>query len=248
MNYQLIPVELCEYVYRNRLVNSFRLFMYLKTHSKPVFQLSESCFDEWMKDLSIKSAKTLNKHLDKLFELQWLRKSKSTNTVFVSGFDWIKQHLGLVSKSAVMYYPEHLKSFRTFIACAVVGHMLKSKKRKRRAAIRKKGRRYQVALALSFFYVPKHIGFSNEILAERLNVKKSTITNIKKKGNKLEYLISIPSFSPVNVETKLKKQWAKAFPEFANRMRTIKGKLYLQTYDNMRSLLQYKNRRKKIVP
>ena len=129
-----IPVHLCAYVLKKKLVSEFRLYIYLKYKSGN----GKIYID---KDIRIHIGKDLNLHektvaiqLKKLIELKWIGRDRNNNYHIRSKkllYDRTSEYKPICYKTEVDFSFSYLNTFRAYLAGAVFGYFINNQKRKR---------------------------------------------------------------------------------------------------------------------
>ncbi len=239
-----IPVQICAYVLKHKLVNEFRLYLYLKYYSKNGnIKLSKSEKVKISKKLNC-CERTITNTIKKLLALFWISKDNN-EFYYIRGYECLIRTLG---KNSFIYYNTRVEfsysyfdTFRAYLAGAIFGYFLLMQKNKLWKEGRKKIRSYQP--------FPNYLPLALNALVSITKIKKSTLQNLRILAVKHSFLNFesglIPSKSILVSQLGMYK---KGLPENANKIRVINGEVFVQTPNRYKTLLRYKKGRKKAVP
>ncbi|MCX6246565.1 MAG: hypothetical protein NTW10_02425 [Bacteroidetes bacterium] len=120
-----IPIELCTFVLQHRIVNPFLSYVVLKSICAGRIQYNKN---QLSRKLRI-TGKTLDNHLLILRKLNWVGFDPKSKTLFIRGFDKIRQMYQFNSRRAIICTQGDFKTFRAFLFASAVSDILRYKKR-----------------------------------------------------------------------------------------------------------------------
>ncbi len=250
---QSIPVELSRIVMTNKLVNSFKLYLFLKFNSAGIISKNSGVFLALLRVSGFKSPKSINKHLKALLKLDWIGYNTETGNYFIRSFAHIGMRLGFNSFRSTKLKFEHLHSLRIFLAASVMNDMVRGQKtyfeiilpRQEADAVKNSGTTIQSNSASESLKLnesrnkqnssidgPNYYGFGNQKLAKTLNICKSYASKLKtkarnkgfiKRKHKSQLIAKLP-----RRDFKIRSNYYKAYPE-------MRGRLFFKILKNNKS-------------
>ena len=124
--HMVIPLDLCQYVLKERLVSSFKLYVCLQFKTSGTIELKSGWIETIKSDLNIKSKKTINSYLKKLKNLNWVGQKPHSKIYYIRNIDFLHNQIGIIKKTGVLIYFEDLKYFRAFLFGSFISGLIKS--------------------------------------------------------------------------------------------------------------------------
>ena len=118
--YLKIPVEMCFYALKNRIVRPFQLYIYLKIVCNGKMKISKKDKKDIAYALGLKSDRSISNNLKILSDLGWISYSKKSGYYFIKGFEVIRMLLGLKRITSVEFSISEIKHFRAFLGATVI--------------------------------------------------------------------------------------------------------------------------------
>lgn len=236
-----IPVELCEWVLKNKFVKPFQLFILLKSLCDGKIQIPKSQYPEIAGLLGRKSGKTVNNNLKKLLAANFIGYSAKSKYYFIRGLDQLRKQLKLNARTSAEFCISDILRLQEFCLAAVAGHLVKQQKRKQWLSERKKWRSSQRSHSSSPL---PYLQVTNTYLSKRLGISLQTAFSMKQKAHKAGFVEVIKHLQPLNVAQYDKWAFLKGNPELANRVRVKDKMLFLQMPDELVPKLRFKTRKK----
>lgn len=194
LNYLTIPVELIQFVIRNKFEKPLIVFLAFKSLCAGI--INEKSLD-WSRVSSItgiKSKATLKKHLNILFNLNWVGFNQTTRNYFVRGFNWIRKIHAFPKRTGVRFYINNFSKYKSFFAAAIISYSInKQLYAYKKAGIEKFGKaafkRVDALQATRIFLkFPAYFGISNASIGKLLNCKKSQANRLKMRAARDKFL------------------------------------------------------------
>jgi len=148
--HMVIPLDLCQFVLKERLISPFKLYVYLQFKTSGTIELKSGRMEIIKSDLNIQSRKTINSYLKKLKDLNWVGQKPYSRIYYIRNIDFLHNQIGLIKKIGVLIYFGDLKYFRAFLFGAFISGLIKSIQRKPKPE-RVKGRSHQGFNSLNGF-------------------------------------------------------------------------------------------------
>ena len=260
-----IPVELIRYCHQQKLVKPFAVFVYLKFHSSGKIQKGSPVFAQLMNDLEIKDNRTLQAHIGKLRELNWIGYNPDSEYYFIRSLNKIVKNLNLSSKIVAPINESHLKNFRAFMTASVITADVNRNKfyheiavpRKLKAATQKKHVANQSLDSKKGFNKPDYYGISNKRIANLLGCSQTRATELKKESEMAGLIETRHHFKRIavlkNSDAYLRPQLQSLNMQFGNRIRFRKCnengsecvEVLEQLTDEIKGKIKLKTRRRK---
>lgn len=110
--YNLVPVQMCIYVIRNNLENSFRLYVFLKLNNPcGKMKINNKVLEELSISLGV-SARTVRNYISRLKSLGWIRKNRKTQYYILHSYDRIRILFDWSARASVEFYREDVSRLR----------------------------------------------------------------------------------------------------------------------------------------
>lgn len=261
----LIPVNLLELAIYENIVPQVRIYLWLKTHSSGSIKPD---YRQLQQHLKISDQRTFNKHLNWLIANHWINQDKqgiiyirsykrifkyynlktSTGTYLPSNSPQILSLKKVGDQIKVRYKPgididpeaifSNNKTFKAFACAASISLMLRYQRRRRKNGKKSTSTNLRHA-KLRGTSRPSYYGLANSLIAERLQVSKSQVSNLKHEAKSCGFIrIKKHNECLGELGTGIPKELSD------NGYYAKEGKLYRRLYDEMSSFLNLKSIRK----
>jgi len=237
---QEVPVSLTEYVFQRKLINSFRLYIYLKFKTSGIVSSKSSVFKDLLEIRGLTSSKTIKKHLSKLIEMNWVGYNSHSTNYFLRNIQYICNNLNLDTKKVVKITISDLGNLTVFLAAVTMNGLVRNQflyfekvyPRNHFAAVKKSGTALQAKysshsldMEVSDNTKPEYYGFSNAKLGSVLGVSISYASKLQSKASAKKYIgrkqrTSVFLYLTCRNYT-IRNELYKSFPE-------LKGKLFFR--------------------
>lgn len=172
-----VPVELCQFVLRQKMLPSFKIYLLLKMTTSGKCRLEKWDKIMYSEFCGYTSIKSFDNNLKKLQSLNWIGYNEKTFYYFIRGFAFIqRQHQLLKSRTGFWFAIQDNQDFDAVIYGAVIGYLSKHQGKMQRAD-QKNGRSNQT-LCKSPGYYP----VANRALTKILNISVSTASMMKRRA------------------------------------------------------------------
>jgi len=174
-----IPVELCFYVLREKLLPTFKIYILLKMTCSGKDRITGFEKEVYSEYCGYNTIRGFENHLRKLTQLNWIGFNRKSKIYHIRGFEFIQKQLKLSSRTGFWFSITDMQSFDGIIYGAVIGYLSKSQGKKQRIDP-EKGRSNQVLCKSPGFYP-----ISSRALAKILNVSNSTASKMKQRAEEV---------------------------------------------------------------
>jgi hypothetical protein len=254
----LIPVSLCSFVAEHGLYKTFELYIYLKCQSSGKIKSTSEPLENLTSFHGWTDKRTIQKHIAKLKQLDWIGYSHKSQTYFIRSFENLqrKHHL-YERKSSEFHYP-FLSNFRAFVNSTLINSKVLGLKfvneiarpRKLNTALTKKDGASQC-----YEYDKKPIpyyGLSNKAISKLLYCSPTTACDQKNAAEKCGFIktkerlekileLDVPDYA-------IRSHLEERYPELRGRLifkrRANKILVFRQLHDEIIPLIKFKNRKK----
>jgi len=237
--YVFIPVEMCSWAFKNRFVRPFQVYIYLKAHCNGKMKINKVDLYDIAQELELKSGRAIKNNIDLLLEKNWIGYNNNSGYYFIRSFDRIRADNGFKSRTAAEFNSDRILSFKGFIAGAVIGYMINIQRRKKRVTERNRSRSSPITRPTSEYFPVASLA-----LAKVLNVSISTAFKLKQLAAREGYILLRHNLKKINVPVSQKEALKRAFPEVANRVVVVNGRLAVQLPDTVLQCVRFKRRKK----
>ena len=118
----LVPIDLCFYAVQNRCIRMVQVYVHLKSISSGKVRLDNSELKKIVKELGIRSTKTLKKWLEELITLNWVGHNRKSGVYFIRGFENIRA-INEFDRTISAVFNNPITQFRPFVVGAVIGYL-----------------------------------------------------------------------------------------------------------------------------
>ena len=177
-----IPVELCFYVVREKLLPTFKVYILLKMTCSGIMRLASSdkvCFSEFC---GYRSVRSLNNHIQRLKDLNWIGFNKDSGVYHIRGFNYLQRKHKLYSRTGFWFRIQDMEEFDSVVYGAIIGYLVKSQGKKQRMDSQRRRSNQVLCKSPGFYPV------SNIALGKILNISTSTASNLKKRAEEGKYI------------------------------------------------------------
>ena len=233
-----VPVELCFYVIRNKMMPTFKVYILLKMTCSGITRLTPSYRTYFAEFCGYRHVRLFNKHIERLKDLNWIGYNQDSGVYHIRGFDYLQIKFNLKSRTGFWFRIQDMVVFDAVIGAAVIGYLVKSQGKKQRMDL-KRGRSNQVLCKTPGFFP-----VSNIALGKILNISTSTASILKKRAEHEGYVTILRKriIEPATYDSynKLCQQYP---PEILKGF-IWKGKFYQRFPDFIKPHLKYGTRKK----
>jgi hypothetical protein len=238
-SYMIIPVELCFYTLRNKLIRPCQLYVYLKSVCRGQLRLQKEDINNISKILGLKSSRAIVNNLKILQINNWIGYCHKSKYYLVRGFKRIGSYYNFKSRSGAEFNSNDIRQFKAFLAGTTISYLANRQKRAKWMSERKKGRSTPGIHTPSNFYP-----VANLALAKILNISSSTAFEFKKLAARHKYILLKKNFRSTGLSKVLKNRYKRNSPDIAHKVRIRKKEIVLQDIDTVCPIIRFKTRKK----
>jgi len=238
----LVPIDLCRFALRERLVPPLKLFIYLKATCAGQKKLKYGDVAAICRYLKW-TPKTYKSNLRKLLSRNWVGYNINSGYHFVRGFNRIAKREGFRSRSAVLFQPKDFNDFRSFIAGAVICGLVSQQRGRKFLEERKAWRSNPTKSDLPSFYP-----VASKALSTILGISISSARSLKDLAKNGGYIRIQKKLRSTDVPSNQKNSYKKAVPEEAHKVRVRGRWLWLQDIDTVCPLMTLRSKGSGYLP
>jgi hypothetical protein len=199
--------------------------IYLKSNTPGKFAVNGDVLPNAEEAMGI-CGKSFKKYIKVLFENNWLKYSHKHTYIFVTGFDKIRQNLGLTDRKAILYKNKDFRNFNEFLTGSVITGNISRQKRTSINKEKHTNSAFKISDNAQLLDYINYFGISNKGIGRLLGCKQTRACVLKNKAEKAKYITtkekfhtiaSVPSGKGALEIAKLK------YPSFSNKMKIAKS-------------------------
>jgi hypothetical protein len=196
LNYKIqIPVQICSFVQKNKLVKPFSIYLYLKCISSGKIHHSQVNYKNIANDTGLMDTRTIKKHLETLIEMNWIGNNPISGYFFIRSFDYIRINKSFKSRKAVTFYYKHINKIQEFLTGGLIGAEVERQRFYKEVVVKRKLRtatlQRDVANQSKVFNndtTLSYYGLGIEKIAALLGVQKSRASELKLAAKKAGFI------------------------------------------------------------
>ncbi len=240
-NYILIPVELCQFVLKNKLTTSLKLLIFLKMRYGGAVKEENIEHSLIRLMLKFKSDKTIKKHFKKLIDLNWIGVNPQSNWVFIRGFESIRKQFHFIKRASVEINLGEINNIKEICFAALATALIAVKKRKnwnlsKRGGAPKRGGALQP--------LPFAFPIAIRVFSKILNLSVSTIHFLKESCKMKGYIYTKRNLKLLEIPITLRNEWLSIDKNDIKYLKRKKGKVYIEAGELYVSNLKLFKRKK----
>lgn len=240
--YLLVPGELCQYALKNKFVSPLRLYIYLKTTCKGQRKIGYGDIKTICHELHW-TGKTYRSNLKKLIAENWIGRDENSGYYFIRSFSAIALRNNFISRTGIIFKKEFLLDFRAFLAGAVICKLVSHQEGKKFSEERKSWRSVPNENRIPSFYP-----VASKALAEVLGISLTSARGLKAIAARAGHILIKKNYTDTGYTSKQVKQYKKANPEIANRVRIRGISVCLQECDTIKRLMTLRSIQRLRIP
>lgn len=234
-----IPVDLCVFSLKNKLIRSFQLYILLKSTCSGKRIITQDDRKNFANELDLKTTRTINNHFKKLQSKNWIGYNPKSGYYFIRGFDRVKEIENLDYRSAAEFDPKEIKQFKAFIIGVVIGYLVNSQKKRGRFEP-KKARQYRSKPGRPSSFFP----ISSKVLAKILKCSHVTALKYITLAKKAGYIrIKKNNLEPTGIHVKHYQGIKRTYPECNLRIKN--DQIWFQKANKFASNIHFKTQKKR---
>jgi hypothetical protein len=233
-----VPVELCFYALRNKLLPSLKVFILLKMTSSGKCRLNSAQMKLFAEFCGYKSKRAFSNQLKVLLRLNWIGYNKFSGVYHVRSFGNVQSQYGLKSTTGVWIRIQDMQCFDAAIYGSVIGYLSKHQGKEQRIEPQYGGSRQIPCKSPGFYPV------ANWALAKILRVSTSTASQMKSRAEE-EGCVTIKRKRIIKPATHdVFKRLTADYPEQYLNPMIWKGRFYQRFPDLIKSEMKFGMRKK----
>jgi hypothetical protein len=182
----LVPVEISIFIYDNKLIKPFAIFLYLKLFAADKVHAYDEVFTRVRKDLKMSDGqnRTFRKHFKKLLDLNWVGYNPKANIYHIRSFDFIRAKNVFNGRRATELILDDVLQLQVYLAGVIICLSILKQiyfwrvVKGRLGTAAKKGAANQ-SRASRHPHAPSYFGVSNYTIARRLGCKSTRACQLK---------------------------------------------------------------------
>lgn len=216
-----IPISLITYVLSNKVVNQFRLFLYLKLSTSGNMLLNEKSIKRTCDQLNYKSDKTFHANLQWLLKNKWIALNSKSAQLRIKSNDKLTYKLKMHPRCSVQIELDQLNEFRPFLYAAAIAWAIKVKVwTSKRSPLDRNSKRNKVQ------NLP--IEMPNNYLANMLKLDSTTISKYRTLAEKKGHLQIEDKSIDLSIPQQNYKQYIRHHPDDIHYLFVKNGTLHLR--------------------
>lgn len=239
MKYEIkIPIELCFYVLRQKLLPAFKVYILLKMISSGKLKLDawvKKCFSELC---GYKTIRSLNNQLKKLLELDWIGFNKKSGIYHIRSFDSVQKKYSFYKRTGFWFAIQDMQCFDGVIYGSVIGYLSKNQGGKQRFDLEKGWSKQDLCKSPGFYPL------ANRALAKILNISISTASIMKLRAEEVESIEIMRKRIVEEATHDVYKRLEDTYPKEYLHPIIWKGRFYQRFPDLIKANLKYGTRKK----
>jgi DNA-binding CsgD family transcriptional regulator len=203
----IVPTDICQDAITNKKVNAVAVFLALKFSCSGKTRLKDMSLADIAKTLG-KNERTVRKHIRTLIEWDWVGYNHKTGFYFIRSFLRVQELRESNWMHGARLYPFQLKNIREFMFSAVVGNILRSRRRRLGAE------RYRRSSSFSSNqpHPANCFPVSVRIIAKILSLSTSTTHAIKKSAIKKGYIYVLQEHTILDIPSRSARKLQEDLP------------------------------------
>lgn len=227
----LVPIPMCIWVAQHNQEGVFQFFLFLKWLYKcGKTKLSNTELHALASMMNYSDIRPIQKHIDTLMELEWLRLNDKTGFYIIASFDRLRHMYGWESRASIECTLKELNNIRAIVGASIFAYQHKDfwRKVKREKSVRIKGRTYHF-LSPSFNYKNHFAPVATTGIEALHNISKSKASELKHAALKANYILVKKDFDTTYSQTEIKLLIK--YCDGPRNVRKLNGKVVLQLID-----------------
>jgi hypothetical protein len=189
----LVPIHIARHVLSIKEVNVFKTYLCLKSRCSGKIKLSSLIIQEISKQLRC-NVKTVQNHLKKLHQWDWIGYNPDSGYYFIRGWERIQfiEKIDHAGRSCAIIEISDLNNLKEFLFAAVTQKLIRYKRYTCRQAAQLKPRAIQPSPALYPFAIRYY--------SEALHLSIRTVHLLKQNTIKAGFMLAKPNYSECQIE------------------------------------------------
>jgi len=228
-----IPVTLINYALSNKIVNQFKVYIYLKSICSGHFRVHGDFVSNACLDLDIQDRRTFSKNLRWLLNNRWVTLNSKTGSYRIVSYDRLCYRLKIKGFTNVAFCRDYFKSFRPFLYAASMTTQVRIKNRSIRQPVWKEGRtRKSMSTGEK---LEKIDTLPVRYMGKVLDLDYSTISLYKKAACEVGYISCHHHYEDTGIPGYMIRAFMKDNPDEAGKHIVHNGRIHIQRPDKFRN-------------
>lgn len=228
-----IPVTLIDYALKNKIVNQFKVYIYLKRICSGHFRMDGDFVSIACLNLDLKDRRTFHKNLRWLVNSGWVTLNSKTGSYRVVSYDRLCYRLRIKGYTSAAFVDSYFKNFRPFLYAATITSQVRKRNRNLRQPVWKEGRTSTSMPACE--NLRKINTLPLRFMGKILSLNFSTISLYKKAASDIGYISYSHVYENTGISGKLIHAFRKNNPDEAGMYVVRNGMIDKQWPDKYRN-------------
>lgn len=245
--YYLVPVDMCEFVCREKFFRPAQIYLYLKSQCSGKIKLTSKVIEEAADAIGV-SYRTIKNNIKKLIQRNWIGLDKKSKMCFVRGFDKVCKIESWKSKTGAWWNVTKVKLTKGFFIGACISYLARVQKRNKFLELREKRLSAQQRVSAKHdkrFSLPTHYPMACNALAQIYGISTSTAYLWKQLADKYGFIDLKKKVKHISSNPKEYPYIKKGMSEVAHLLFIGRnGCIYMRLPDEVAPLVTFKRRPK----
>lgn len=226
-----IPITLINHVLTNKVVNQFRLYIYLKSVCSGHFKVDGDFISKTGTDLEIKAERTFKKNLKWLIKNKWITVNSKNGNHRIISFDHLCNKLKLKGNTGVVFEEDNFKDFRPFLYAASITAKVRNRNWIIRQPVRMEG---GTRTSMSTMEILRDTDtLPVRLMGKIMDLGFSTISRYKNAASDAGFISLHPNYESTNLPAEMLYTIMKGDPEESSRYLVQNGKIWIRNSDKI---------------
>jgi hypothetical protein len=226
-----IPITLINHVLTNKIVNQFRLYIYLKSVCSGHFKVDGDFISKTCTFLEIKTDRTFFKNLKWLIKNKWITVNSKTGNHRIISFDRLCKKLELKGNTGVVFTNDNFIDFRPFIYAASILAKVRNRNWIIRQPVRMEGGTRKSMSTMEILRDTDTMPV--RLMGKAMDLGFSTISRYKNAASDAGLISLHPNYESTNLPSSMLNAIKDANPEESSRYLVQNGKIWMRNSDKI---------------
>lgn len=247
--YYLVPLDLCEFVLRNKFFSPAQLYLCLKSKCDGKIRITTKLKRELAKEIGC-TVRTIENNLLKLQKRNWIGFNPKSRIYFIRGFETLRKMEGFQRRTGVWWKVSYLKHTKAFFIGACLGYLSNRQKANKYNELKKEqslSERKQEGSNQDRISLPTHYPIAAEAVSKIYGVSKSTAYQWKQLAKEQDFIDLRSNTKLISINPQDGYFFKVGYDEVSDHVFYDQfGRVWLKEIDKVAAKLEYKRRRKAI--
>lgn len=236
-----IPIELINYVLREKLCRPAALYFYLLLNTSGNFDIERVNKCKILSDLNVKKWETIRRRLKVLIELGWIY--PKNKVFYIKGMTSVTMEHNPISSMGAVFDSIDFKKIKGFLIGASIAYGQRLKKRQGKYSVSLQGETtgnpYSSSCLPTGQIIYSHGDeVANIYLGQILGFSKTTGSNFKRCAKLSNYIVVKHNYANLNLSLSSLNSFKRVYPEIAHKVISRRNSLYVQLPDRVQSYVR----------